>query len=202
MRAQATVSDVRVTIMRDGSTTYHFFETEDLSGQQTDSGAVQGQPAVNSNSVVSFETSPAIAAYLADRQLQSKPEQRSDGASSWSRQLAQLQRGNARTKHRQQTETRPRPHRTSASSAPSFRTSKTSQTIYNGYGNGNGDIASDTPTSMDSTLDFDESGTELLLRAYSSRAAAGRLDAALHVLEGVIKAGRIDVLRRSGQPQY
>jgi len=34
------------------------------------------------------------------------------------------------------------------------------------------------------------------LRAYSSRAAAGRLDAALQVLEGVVAAGRIDVLSK------
>lgn len=50
-------------------------------------------------------------------------------------------------------------------------------------------------SNLDSQLDFDKADTHLLLRAYSSRAAAGRLDAALKVLEGVVAAGRIDVLK-------
>lgn len=185
--------------MRDGSTTYHFFESpQDSANQQSQAGAGQAQPALNSNSVVSFEASPAIAAYLADRQLQSKPQQR-DGASSWSRQLAQLQRGNAHTKYKQQREAYPRQRRSSTSSGPASQVSNGSSTAYNGNGNrnGNGSGASGSSTSLDTELDFDESSTELLLRAYSSRAAAGRLDAALHVLQGVIKAGRIDVLKRS-----
>lgn len=54
----------------------------------------------------------------------------------------------------------------------------------------------DQASNLDNKLDFDNANTELLLRAYRSRAAAGRLDAALEVLEGVVAAGRIDVLTK------
>ena len=54
----------------------------------------------------------------------------------------------------------------------------------------------DQLSKLDNKLDFDNSNTQLLLRAYSSRAAAGRLDAALEVLEGVVAAGRLDVLTK------
>ena len=55
---------------------------------------------------------------------------------------------------------------------------------------------SDQFSNLDNQLDFENAATDLLIRAYSSRAAAGRLDAALEVLEGVVAAGRIDVLKR------
>lgn len=205
VKAQVTYNDVRVTILRDGSTTYHFFETpEESVAVQHPSGAAQEPQAVRSNSVVAFETSPAIAAYLADRHLHSKPQQITDSTNahpSWSRQLAQLQRGTSR--HKIPTKNRPRHSRNGASlsSAPvsympdTYDRQRTSNLNGNLTGSLNG--SSDYPASLDSSLDFEESNTELLLRAYSSRASAGRLDAALQVLEGVIKAGRIDVLRRS-----
>ena len=191
--------------MRDGSTTYHFFETPEASADQSQhEGAVPAKQTLSSNSVVSFETSPAIAAYLADRQLHSKPQQRSqtaDSPSSWSRQLAQLQRGTANSRRRVATEPRPRHGKSTASLTSVPHVSRPRSRGYNsngnGYGHGNGNGSSDLPANLDSALDFDESSTELLLRAYSSRAQAGRLDAALQILEGVLKAGRIDVLTRS-----
>jgi len=54
--------------------------------------------------------------------------------------------------------------------------------------------SAEQPSNLDNQLDFDNADIQLLLRAYSSRAAAGRLDAALEVLEGVVAAGRLDVL--------
>ena len=206
LKAQASINDVRVTILRDGSTTYHFFETpEGSADQRQHERAVPAQQTLSSNSVVSFETSPAIAAYLADRQLHSKPQQRSqtaDSPSSWSRQLAQLQRGTANSRRRVATEPRPRHGKSTASltSVPHVSRPRSRGYNSNGYGIGNANGSSDLPANLDSALDFDESSTDLLLRAYSSRAQAGRLDAALQILEGVLKAGRIDVLTRSAPP--
>ena len=62
---------------------------------------------------------------------------------------------------------------------------------------GGRDTAELEQATLEDGLDFEETSTNLLLRAYSSSAAAGRLDAALEVLQGVIKAGRVDVLSRS-----
>lgn len=65
--------------------------------------------------------------------------------------------------------------------------------------NSNGDIAITHPaeqlSNLDSRLDFDNGDTRMLLRAYNSRVAAGRLHAALEVLESLVAAGRTDVLK-------
>ena len=183
--------------MQDGTITYHFFETAnqvdnaeapikvDALPQQT-ARADQTLQASTSASVVSFETSPAIAAFLADR-LHSRPQARPESPSGWSRQLALLQRGK-KSAMPARAEVRPRPTRKAARYA--------SAAVQYQHQNGRGTVELQEATSDDG-LDFDETSTDLLLRAYSSRAAAGRLDAALEVLQGVIKAGRVDVLSRS-----
>lgn len=51
-------------------------------------------------------------------------------------------------------------------------------------------------SNLDSRLDFHNGDGQTLLRAYNSRVAAGRLHAALGVLETLVAAGRIDVLKR------
>lgn len=54
----------------------------------------------------------------------------------------------------------------------------------------------EAPSNLDSRLDFHKGDAQTLLRAYNSRVAAGRLHAALGVLETLVAAGRIDVLKR------
>ena len=159
------------------------------NGSQHEARTGQNGTASSSSSMVSFETSPAIAAYLADRQLQGRPQSRPQSPSSWSRQLALLQRGNKTGRHA--VESRPRPTRKAANYASAGSQYSRQHSHQHGYQNGD-----DSSETLDGDLDFDEDSTALLLQAYSNRAAAGRLEAALHVLQGIIKAGRVDVLSR------
>lgn len=207
--ASSKSSGVRVTKFSDGSVTYHFRETADRQDeverlQQPESSLAlisSQQGSFNSNGSAAEalqhqEPGPDIAtlrvttAVLTDpRQQQSslEQEQGQNGAASstptWSLNLEW------------DSQDCPEPAgKRIAIEQPAPRDVK--QTAKNFNGKHRSAQPADPPGNLDSRLDFDHGDAQTLLRAYNSRVAAGRLHAALEVLETLVAAGRIDVLRR------
>lgn len=208
--ASSTSSGVRVTKFPDGSVTYHFRETavsqDDLerlqqpdsslpsiSSQQQDSFSLNGSAA---EALQHQETGPDIAtlrintSVLTDpRQQQSNPEpgqgQRgvTSPAPSWSVGLEWDGKDSSEP-----------PGKRTAIKRPAAREIKQATNSSNGR-HPKGQPA-EPPSNLDSRLDFNNGDAQTLLRAYNSRVAAGRLHAALGVLETLVAAGRIDVLKR------
>ena len=201
--ASSRSSGVRVTKFSDGSVTYHFRETADLQDglQQPDSSLAlissqQGSFSSNGSAAETLqhqEPTPDIATlrvttalFTDPRQQQSslEQEQRQNGAASptpsWSLDL----------ERDSQDSPKPAGNRI-AIKQPAPRELK--QTAKNSNGK---HPPAESPSNLDSRLDFDHGDAQTLLRAYNSRVAAGRLHAALGVLEMLVAADRIDVVRR------
>lgn len=204
VKCRAAANSVRVTTSRDGSITFHFSEAAELTQQQQpDSSLLPTQPALNdsyaligassdappvqhvSNVLASFRASSAVVGQGRQPQTslqQSKQTNQVQNTPSWARKLEWNKPARVIPKNgsgtRQRTANRYQPPLPSQSPAE--------QDFH----------SAEMPRNLDDQLDFDSANTQLLLRAYSSRAAAGRLDAALEVLEGVVAAGRLDVLTK------
>ncbi|KAL3134957.1 hypothetical protein ABBQ32_007917 [Trebouxia sp. C0010 RCD-2024] len=207
--ASSASSSVRVTKFPDGSVTYHFSEEADrqvdvellqqpnsalgLISPQQDSFSSNGAAAeVLQHQEAGTDTASRTAgsAVLSDLRQQSSTQQepgQNGGASpswsvnlEWDRDISPV----------------------SASDSTAIKQKvvrKLRQAAKKTNGNhADAQIAqpAEPYSNLDSKLDFDNGDTHMLLRAYNSRVAAGRLHAALGVLEILVAAGRTDVLKR------
>ncbi|DBB18556.1 TPA: hypothetical protein ACH3X3_000188 [Trebouxia sp. C0006] len=201
VKCHAAINGVRVTTFRDGSITYHFSEPAEFTQQQpetnlqptqsvqTDSYGLNGvsseAPAKQhvSNVLASFRASSAVAGQTRTQQAtlqEARPTGQAQSTPSWARKLEWNKQVRIVPKNGLGTHTRNGDKQRQKTSLHS----PAEQDLH----------SAEQPSNLDNQLDFDNADVQLLLRAYSSRAAAGRLDAALEVLEGVVAAGRIDVL--------
>ncbi|KAL0041133.1 hypothetical protein WJX77_005807 [Trebouxia sp. C0004] len=201
VKCHAAINNVRVTTFRDGSVTYHFSEPAEFTQQQpetnlqpthsvqTDSYGLNGVPSKApakqhvSTVLASFRASSAVAGQTRTQQAtlqEARPTGQAQKTPSWARKLEWNKQVRIIPKNGLGTQTR---NDNKQRQTPSLH-SPAEQDLH----------SAEQPSNLDNQLDFDNADIQLLLRAYSSRAAAGRLDAALEVLEGVVAAGRIDVL--------
>lgn len=207
--ASSKSSGVRVTKFSDGSVTYHFRETVDcrdglehlqqpdsslaLISSQQDSSRLNGSAA---EALQHQEPGPDIASLrvtttvLTDpRQQQSnlEQEQGQNGAASpapsWSFNLKWDSQNSPESAGKRIAIKQPAPR-------------ELKQTDKNSNGKHPNAQPAEPPSNLDSRLDFDHGDAQMLLRAYNSRVAAGRLHAALGVLETLVAAGRTDVIKR------
>lgn len=217
--ASSKSSGVRLTKFSDGSVTYHFDETADRQDelerlQQPDSSLAlissqQGSFTLNGSAAEALqhqEPGPDIATLrvtttvLTDpRQQQSslEQEQGQNGAASpspsWSLNLKWDSQDSPQPAGKCIAIKQPAPGELK-------QTAKNSNGKHPNGKHPNGKHSNaqpaESPSNLDSRLDFDHGDAQTLLRAYNSRVAAGRLHAALGVLETLVAAGRTDVIKR------
>ena len=207
--ASSKSSGVRVTKFSDGSVTYHFRETADRQDelerlQQPDSSLAlissqQGSFGLNGSAAEALQhqepgsdvaTLRVTTTVLTDpRQQQSSLEQKqgqngaASPAPSWSLNLEWDSQDSPEPAGKRIALKQPAPR-------------ELKQTAKNSNGKHPNAQPGEPPSNLDSRLDFDNGDMQTLLRAYNSRVAAGRLHAALGVLETLVAAGRTDVLKR------
>lgn len=201
-------SSVRVTKFPDGSVTYHFSETahrqtdvEQLQHPDTSALISPQQDSYSSNGAADEvrqhqEAGADAASVRAGSAVLTEPQQQP------LTQQEQGQNGGASPNWSLDLDWDSQPSSVSADDSTAIK-QKVVRKLRQAAKQTNGKHAStqipqpaETYSNLDSKLDFDNGDTQMLLRAYNSRVAAGRLHAALGVLETLVAAGRTDVLKR------